>query len=221
MKTLILLAALATTAIGICGELVVKGNGDIGAINLWLRSLDDAGAKQRLPDNHVEADGDDKNPFRWKNVKPGKYVICLDPDYEDWASHCIAGVPVTVGEGLTTLDVVAPSGSLDVTVQFDGVAEPKQQDEDSLVFRVERIAQDGIIDPYVRQWLWAEKKDGKLAGPLDYLEPGEYRIIAFNVDEQYDQKDAASGTLKIDAALLKKGVATVTINKKVEQGGAR
>jgi len=218
MKTLTLLAAFATVTTGLCGELVIKGNKELLAINPWLRSLDDPGAKARLPDNHVEAD--EKNPYQWKNLKPGKYVICLDPDYEDWSSHCVAGIPVTVSDGLTTLPVAVPSGSLDITVSFDGVPEPKQRYTDYLIFRVERIEEGGKANPYVRQWLWVKKEDGKLTGPLDYLEPGNYRIIAFIVDERFQMKDAGSGELRLDAATIKKGSAGVVINKKVEQNGA-
>lgn len=215
MQVLTFTVILASASAGICGDLIITGGKDLQAINPWLRPLSDPKADPRLPDNFVDAD--DKNPYQWKNLKPGKYVICLDPDYEDWSSHCIAGVPVTVGDGLTKLDVVVPSGTVDITLSFDGVDHPKQRKGDSLVFRVERIEKNSKVNPYYRQWLWSKQTGDNFAGTLSYLDQGRYRFVAFSVSDKFVSKDVGYGELVVDETTIKKGAAVVTINNRVEK----
>jgi len=166
MKTITLLLSLGLIGGVSAGDLVVKGDPALRGMNLWLSTAEKKEAEPKLPDNHVGADDAD---LVWKDLKPGKYVICLDPDYEDWASHCVASVPVEIGEGTKKIEIKIPSGAVDVSVGFEGVEAPKQDGTEGLIFRVEKLQNDGVVHPYIRQWLWTENKDGKLVGALEHL----------------------------------------------------
>jgi len=182
---------------------VVLVGAEHASVNVWLTG---GGLREAR-----SASGDGPE-YVFRDVPRGTYVVSLDPDYEDWASHCVAYREVVVGEEQHTETIPIPAGKLVVTTRFQSLPPPTHR-ADLAVARVERLS-SGRADPTYRQWLFVTPKDGSWTGELDYLDPGEYRITFFTVDYEMPKPlrstDRCSQDIVVDEALLERGTVTLT-----------
>lgn len=189
-----------------CDLTVVLSGPEAEAVNVWLEG-------GRLGEPQM-ASGDGPE-YVFRGVQPGRYLVTLDPDYEDWSSHCVAYTEVELSGGHQTVSMRVPEHGVVVIAKFQTVAAPVLQrhplevdGEDLAVARVERLC-DGEADPVYRQWLFVEPRGDAWSGELGYLERGVYRITFFTVD--YDKPkdsrtiDLCSADVVLDERALKSG----------------
>lgn len=206
------LLAVAATLTADAAEVVATCKAGHQAVNLTLYANRPGKRTAFSPDNSF--DEQVKGLFRWSKVPDGEYRIIADPDFEDWDAHWIGVHTVVVKDGAKVeTEFTIPDGSANFRVSFGKLTPPAQRDMDEQrVFRVERLTEQGRIDPFFRQWLWTKKRKDAWSGTVDYMAPGKHRITAFGVDADFQSKDGPSADIELRAADLEDGEVEVTLH---------
>lgn len=208
--------ALALAPPAPAAEVVARCKKDFEAMNFTLFANLPGKRIAYSPDNGFEEQI--KGIFRWSKVPDGEYRIIADPDYEDWSAHWIGVQTVIVKDGAKVeTEFTIPDGTVMFSVDFWKLPEPAQKGmDDERVFRVDRLLEKGQVDPFFRQWLWAEKKEGRWVGEVDYLDAGRYRISAFGVDEGFEMTPGPHGDVEIEKGDLDGGEVRLQIDTPVK-----
>lgn len=177
---------------------------------VWLSG--DSIAKPRLGETR---NGQDVTTGRWlfRNLRPGSYSITLDPDYDDWAAHCIGHTNVMLASGDNSVVLVVPTNQIEATVSFPGSPPDFPAEISMLPLRVEQLGPKGA-DPIYRQWLWVRKTEPH-KGKLDQCGEGRYRITAFDyrIDSSGRRPDVFRADVVVNRQTLESGKMTIEMIK--------
>lgn len=178
-------------------------------MNVWLSG---EGIEERKLDDSDDIHDKSSGRHVFRHLTPGEYLIELDPDYEDWAWHCVGYANVVLDSGMNSVSIVIPTNKVTVTVVFPD-SPPAFPKFGAIPLRVERLGSDGV-DPIYKQWLWVSKKT-PYSGSLHYLAEGTYRITCFAIDFEGDWKrtDLFHAEVAVDQKVLTGGKIQVNMKE--------
>ncbi|MHC4503415.1 MAG: hypothetical protein ACYTFI_08930 [Planctomycetota bacterium] len=150
--------------------------------------------------------------YEFGGLSPGRYLITLEPDSEDWDTHCIGYREVEVTGRQHTVAMTVARHRLIVKVRFTSLPAPKHR-KDLAVARVDKVL-GGKVDPIYKQWLFVKPENDTWTGELFYMDSGRYRITFFTVEygrllKGVHTTDICSKDVVLDAAALARGSITL------------